>query len=128
MKYLLDTHTFLWALQSPAKLSPISRDIVNEPAAELYLSLATPWELAIKTKTGKLKAAPILSRFGELIASGAYNVLEMNSEHVIRAGLLPLHHRDPFDRLLIAQALDFRIPIVSRDEKLDLYGVRRIWK
>lgn len=128
MKYLLDTHTFLWTLQSPGKLSTAGRGIVTDPSAQLYLSIATPWELAIKTKLGKLKAGAILNRFGELTSSGAYNLLETRPEHVINAGLLPLHHRDPFDRLLIAQSLDFRIPIVSRDEKLDLYGVRRIWK
>jgi PIN domain nuclease of toxin-antitoxin system len=127
MNYLLDTHTFLWALQSPAKLSATSRAVITDPDAELYLSIGTPWELAIKTKIGKLNAAPILSRFGELISSGAYKILDTRSEHVINAGLLPLHHRDPFDRLLVAQALDFRIPIISRDDKLDLYGVRRIW-
>jgi PIN domain nuclease of toxin-antitoxin system len=128
MKYLLDTHTFLWGLQSPGKLSALSREIVTNPDDELYLSIATPWELAIKTKIGKLKAAPILSRFAELISSKAYNMLETRPEHVINAGLLPLHHRDPFDRLLIAQSLDYRIPVVSRDDKLDLYGVTRIWK
>ena len=128
MKYLLDTHAFLWALQSPAKLSSTSREILTDPNSELYLSIGTPWELAIKTKIGKLKAAPILSRFGELISSGAYSILQTLPEHVINAGLLPLHHRDPFDRLLVSQSLDFRIPIVSNDDKLDLYGVSRIWK
>lgn len=128
MRYLLDTHTFLWALESPGKLSSTSREVVTDPDAELFLSIGTPWELAIKTKIGKLKAAPILDRFAELIASGAYNMLLTLPEHVIKAGLLPLHHRDPFDRLLISQSLDLRIPIVSNDEKLDLYGVKRIWK
>lgn len=128
MKYLLDTHTFFWSLQSPGKLSPTTREVIADPSAELYLSIATPWELAIKTKIGKLKAGAILIRFGELTSSGGYNVLETKPEHVIRAGLLPLHHRDPFDRLLIAQALDFGLPIMSRDEKLDVYGIRRIWK
>ncbi|MGB6689535.1 MAG: type II toxin-antitoxin system VapC family toxin [Terracidiphilus sp.] len=127
MKYLLDTHAFLWALEAPEKLSDSSGKIVNDPASGLLLSIATPWELAIKTNSGKLDAAKILQQFDRLIAASAYSLLETRASDVIRAAGLPLHHRDPFDRLLVAQALELHIPIISRDGIFDRYGVRRIW-
>jgi PIN domain nuclease of toxin-antitoxin system len=127
MRVLLDTHILLWTLESPVKLTDVARRIVEDPASSLLLSIATPWELAIKTNSGKLDAEKILDQFDQLIASGGYEVLDTPVSHVIRAGKLPLHHRDPFDRLLAAQALDLRIPLVSHDRVFDLYGVKRIW-
>jgi len=91
------------------------------------MSIVTPWELAIKNGTGKLDAGQILLD----IESGRLNqdvhLLSAEISHVIAAGGLPLHHRDPFDRLLIAQALNLGIPIISNDKTFDLYGVQRIW-
>jgi PIN domain nuclease of toxin-antitoxin system len=127
MKYLLDSHTLIWILEAPAKLSKPCRQIVEDPRAELLVSIATPWELAIKTNSGKLDAREILKQFDLSIFSAGYQLLETKLSHVIRAGMLPLHHRDPFDRLMAAQALELRIPIVSRDRKFDLYGVKRVW-
>jgi PIN domain nuclease of toxin-antitoxin system len=127
MRYLLDSHTLLWALESPGKLSGEVRRIVEDPASKLLLSIATPWELAIKTNSGKLDAGKILEKFDQLASSGGYAVLETCVSHVISAGTLPPHHRDPFDRLLAAQALDLRVPLLSRDKIFDLYGVKRIW-
>ncbi len=128
MRYLLDTHILLWTLESPAKLSSTTRKIIEDPASELLLSIATPWELAIKTNTGKLDADRVLRQFELLTASsGGYELLDTKVSHVIRAGMFPLHHRDPFDRLIAAQALDLRIPLLSRDHVFDLYGVKRIW-
>ena len=128
MKYLLDTHILLWALESPGKLSGRSRKIVEDPASELLLSLATPWELAIKTNIGKLNASRILTQFEQLTsAAGGYANLDTKISHVIQAGLLPLHHRDPFDRLLAAQALELGLSLLSKDTVFDAYGVRRIW-
>jgi PIN domain nuclease of toxin-antitoxin system len=127
MKVLLDTHTLLWALEAPAKLSGPARRLIDDPASELLLSIATPWELAIKTNAGKLDAEKILEMFDLLATSGSYEMLLTTASQVIHAGRLPLHHRDPFDRLLAAQALELGIPIVSRDRIFDLYGVQRIW-
>ena len=91
------------------------------------MSIVTPWELAIKNSTGKLDAEQILRD----IESGGLNhdlhLLSAEISHVIAAGRLPRHHGDPFDRLLIAQALQLGIPIVSNDKTFDLYGVQRIW-
>jgi PIN domain nuclease of toxin-antitoxin system len=128
MRYLLDSHTLLWTLEAPRKLSGVVRRIIEDPASVLLLSIATPWELAIKTNTGKLDAGKILEKFDLFTSSGSYEMLQTTVNEVIRAGTLPLHHRDPFDRLLAAQALDLGIPIVSRDKIFDLYGVKRIWE
>lgn len=129
MKYLVDTHTFLWAIRSPEELTSKARNIFADPSAELLLSIVVPWEMAIKSGLGKLKQAEIvLKDFDSLVAAGGYRSLETLAKHVIRSGFLPLHHRDPFDRLLAAQALDLQIPIISADEAFDRYGVQRIWK
>lgn len=129
MKFLVDTHAFLWALLSPEKLTDRARKIFFDPEAELLISIATPWEMAIKAGVGRLTdGAAILTNFESLLAVGGYHILETSIQHMIQSGLLPRYHKDPFDRLLIVQALDLRIPILSGDEVLDLYGVRRIWK
>jgi PIN domain nuclease of toxin-antitoxin system len=83
--------------------------------------------MAMKVTCGKLDAADILDDFEAALARGRFTSLETTIRQVIRGGRMPLHHRDPFDRLLAAQALDLRIPLVSRDRVFDLYGVKRIW-
>jgi PIN domain nuclease of toxin-antitoxin system len=127
MRCLLDTHVLLCWITKPKLLSPSLREFLDDRANDLLLSVATPWELAIKTNSGKLDARQILREieFGQLKVE--FHILHAEVSQVIRAGLLPLHHRDPFDRLLAAQALELDIPIVSRDKIFDSYGVRRIW-
>jgi len=127
MTCLLDTHAFLWILRTP-KLPPASvLSICKDRSANLVVSIVTPWEMAIKTAIGKLDAAYVLDSFEAYLTQGGYSSLETTARHVIRAGRLASHHRDPFDRLLAAQALDLRIPLISRDRIFDLYGVKRIW-
>lgn len=129
MKFLVDTHAFLWALLSPERLTERARKIFLDPQTELLISIATPWEMAIKAGVGRLTdGAAILTNFESLLTTNGYRMLETSIQHTIQSGLLPRYHKDPFDRLLIAQALDLRLPIMSGDEVLDLYGVRRIWK
>jgi PIN domain nuclease of toxin-antitoxin system len=128
MRYLLDTHTLLWILDTPVRLPNLIRQIVEDPVSRLLVSIATPWELAIKTNSGKLNAEKILKEFELSILSAGYQLLETRPSHVIRAGMLPLYHRDPFDRLMAAQALEFGIPVVSRDRVFDRYGVKRLWE
>ncbi len=127
MDFLLDTHELLWTVDAPEKLSSRTRALLGDRDNRIYVSIATPWELAIKANTGRLDVAELLRDFEQRLLAAGYSLLETTVAHVIRAGLLPLHHRDPFDRLLVAQALDLRVPIISRDDKFDLYGVRRIW-
>jgi PIN domain nuclease of toxin-antitoxin system len=127
MTYLLDTHTFLWLLKTP-KLIPASvQGICEDRSATLLISIVTPWEMTIKSALGKLDAAYVLDNFEPLLAQGGYTLLETTVQHVVHGGRLPSHHRDPFDRLLAAQALDLRVPLLSRDRVFDLYGVKRIW-
>jgi PIN domain nuclease of toxin-antitoxin system len=121
MTYLLDTHTFLWLLREPETLPDQVLEIASDRSETLALSLVTPWEISIKVGLGKLDAAEILGDFER------YSILETAVKQVIHSGRLPLHHKDPFDRLLIAQALDLRIPLLSADTDFDLYGVKRIW-
>jgi PIN domain nuclease of toxin-antitoxin system len=129
MRYLVDTHAFLWAIGSPEMLSHRVRTILEDPRAELLISIATPWEIAIKAGIGKLNhAEEVLDNFTSLMAAGGYRILETSAKEVIRGGRLPLHHKDPFDRLLVAQALELSVPIISSDEVLDRYGVRRVWQ
>ena len=128
MRYLLDTHTLLWWITTPEVLPQTLRDILDDRSNVLLLSVAVPWELAIKTNTGKLDAHQILRDIESGQLKLDLQVLQAEISHVIRAGLLPLHHRDPFDRLLAAQALELGIPIVSRDTIFDRYGVQRIWR
>jgi PIN domain nuclease of toxin-antitoxin system len=127
MTYLLDTHAFLWLLRAPESVPDKVREIAERGSAVLVLSLVTPWEMAIKAAIGKLDAADILDHFEAVITRGKYPLLETTVQQVIRGGRFPLYHRDPFDRLLAAQALDLGIPLISRDRIFDLYGVKRVW-
>ena len=127
MTYLLDTHTFLWLLRDPEMLPAQVREIAADRSQVLVLSIVTPWEMAIKAKVGKLEASAILDNFDHQMATAGYSILETTVRQAIRGGRLPLHHKDPFDRLLAAQSLDLHIPLVSRHSIFDLYGVNRIW-
>ncbi len=124
MRYLLDTHTLLWALDTPEELPDPVRLIIENPSSSLLISIATPWELAIKTQSGKLDANDLLDRFEQL---AGYNLIETEVSHVIRAGRLPLVHRDPFDRLMVAQAMLMGLTLLSCDTIFDRYGAKRIW-
>ncbi|HZP05748.1 MAG TPA: type II toxin-antitoxin system VapC family toxin [Terracidiphilus sp.] len=127
MRYLLDTHIYFWYRSSPQRLSPALLDVLTDRSQEILISVATPWELAIKTGSGKLDAAQLLVDFEMRETAAGFIIAEVRTAQAVRSGLLPPHHRDPFDRLLVAQALDLRIPIISSDPVLDLYGVKRIW-
>jgi PIN domain nuclease of toxin-antitoxin system len=128
VRFLVDTHTFLWAILSPEKLSDRVTEIFTDREAELLLSIATPWEMAVKAGIGKLEnGADILDDFEHRVTASGYGMLETSVKHAIRSGSLPRYHKDPFDRLLVAQALDLDLPILSRDTIFDAYGVRRIW-
>jgi|SRR5579859_1338575 len=127
MKYLLDTHTYFWARSSPRVLPHRVVDLLSDPSSDVTISIITPWELAIKTGKGQLNAAALLVDFERRELAAGFKIAGITATQAISSGLLPSHHRDPFDRLLVAQALDLHVPIVSVDRRLDLYGVQRIW-
>ena len=124
---LADTHALHWWLHDPDRLSASARHAFNGPATSVVISSVVPWELAIKVGVGKLDAKLVLDRWQEMLDVQGFSDLPIESAHAIRAGLLPLHDRDPFDRMLAAQAQATGWPIVSADPVFDHYGVRRIW-
>jgi PIN domain nuclease of toxin-antitoxin system len=124
---LADTHTLRWWLDEPGNLSSGAKDFLAERSNSLVISAVVPWELAIKTRIGKLDVEPLLNRWPEMLALQGFSELPIESTHAIRAGMLPRHHNDPFDRMLAAQAQVTGWPIISADRVFDYYGVRRIW-
>ena len=127
MTYLLDTHTFIWLVSDPEVLPDPVLEAIRNPAATILVSIVVPWEIAIKTKIGKLNGEEVLKDFESKCSKSKLSLLQTSVQQVIRAGSLPLHHRDPFDRLLIAQAFELGVPILSNDVVLDSYGVSRTW-
>jgi PIN domain nuclease of toxin-antitoxin system len=127
MTYLLDTHTLICFLRSPASLPAEIRTLIEDPASTLAISLATPWEMSIKTSIGRLDAADIVEDFESILTRGGFNLLVPTVAQVIRSGRLPWYHRDPFDRLLAAQTLELGWSLLSKDAVFDAYGVRRLW-
>lgn len=127
-RYLLDTHTFVWMAASPERLGTGARERIEAPAAELHLSVASVWEMAIKASLGKLKLPDRLPAFlEEQLAATRTSLLPIRSEHALRVETLPWHHRDPFDRLLVAQAAFEDLTLLSRDAAFDAYGQARVW-
>ena len=128
MRLLLDTHTFLWWINNDPSLSETARDVISSERNECFLSVASCWEMAIKASIGKLRLIKSVERFiPEELANNDFLLLAMEFRHVAKVETLPFHHRDPFDRLLVAQALTEKMSLVSADTLLSEYGVRRIW-
>ena len=128
MIYLLDTNTFIFASSARARLSTTALATLSDPSADLLLSDASCWEMAIKAALGKLDIPDDLGTWIDReSALMDVDALQISRTHVLRVARLPHHHRDPFDRLLVAQALCEDIPIISIDPVLDAYGVDRIW-
>lgn len=125
---LLDTHTLLWATLSPKSLSKKAARIVADGRNIVLVSAASAWEIATKVRLGRLPGAETLEReFLEVMEHAGYTLRSIHSEDALRAGRLPSDHRDPFDRMIAAQALADDIPVISADAKLDALGARRIW-
>lgn len=128
MRVLLDTHTLLWSFISPSSIGGEARAILAESSVEILVSAASAWEIATKVRLGKLPEAEELEqRFVQALHEVGYTLLSIDAETALRAGRLVADHGDPFDRVLAAQALALDIPILSKDPKLDLFAVRRIW-
>lgn len=128
MKALLDTHAFLWWIADDARLSPRVIELITDGANRLFLSAASGWEMAIKAKLGKLELpAPVAAFVDEQLRTNGIESLPIQMRHALHVFELPPHHRDPFDRLLIAQAQLERMPILSSDPQLALYPVEVIW-
>ncbi len=127
MNLLIDSHIVLWWFSRSHRLSQSARRVLEDPQSRVYVSAAVAWELAIKVKLGKLSAQPLVDDMPRLLVEEGFFRLAISVDHALRAGMLPRHHNDPFDRMLVAQAQALNCPIVSADRLFDSYGVRRIW-
>lgn len=128
MRVLLDTHVFLWWVEGERTLPARARAVIANRGNDCLLSVASAWEMAIKAGLGKLKLSLPVTRFVvENVAANGFCMLEIGVSHVGRVETLAAHHGDPFDRLLVAQALEEKLPIVSADPIFGKYGVKRIW-
>ena len=128
MKVLLDTHTLLWAVINPEKLSRRVANIIDDKSGVMLVSAASAWEIATKVRLGKLPGAEVFERdFLQNLDALGYALLSIDAETALRASRFTAVHGDPFDRMIAAQALALDIPVISLDTKLDQFGVRRIW-
>lgn len=128
MRLLLDTHTFLWFIDGDVALSPHARQLIEDRTNERLLSIASLWEMAIKVS---LRRLTLSHSFTDLVAEhvhgNANELFEIRPNHLDVLTTLPFHHKDPFDRVIIAQGQAETIPIVSRDPAFDDYAIRRLW-
>jgi PIN domain nuclease of toxin-antitoxin system len=128
VRLLLDTHAFLWWVDGGGKLSRKARSAISNGRNECFLSMASAWEIAIKVSLGTLRIDGTLDRFlPEQIAANGFAPLAIDLRHTTRVASLPFHHRDPFDRLLAAQAIEEELRMVTADRVFEKYGLVRTW-
>ena len=128
MRGLADTHTFFWFVFDDPQLTPTAREFMRDPTNEIYVSVASIWEACIKTSTGKLTLQTDVVGFFETEAKGHnIRILGIEPKHLRPVATFPFHHRDPFDRLLIAQSQIENMPLISADAVFDAYNITRIW-
>lgn len=128
MKLLLDTHALLWWLANDARLSVAARTAISDPAATVLISIASVWEIATKARLGKLSGVQrLLTDFDAVIAAEQFVPLPISTKHALLAGQFSAAHRDPFDRMLAAQAIIDGALLVSSDQALREFDVRLLW-
>ena len=127
MKLLLDTHAFLWFVTGDPRMGGKARRQMEAGETELYLSAASVWEMAIKTSLGRLTLPTSLHEYVEEKIEAGFRILPVEWPHAAAVAKLPFHHKDPFDRLIIAQGMTEKIPIVSGDQAFKAYGVKIVW-
>ena len=127
MKYLLDTHTVIWLAVNPSALSKSADYAIFDSGDESFVSIASAWEVAIKIGTGKLRFVGGVSEFFKIINENGFGLLPITENHVKTLELLPILHKDPFDRLLISTALAENLTIITADDNIHRYDVPWIW-
>lgn len=128
MRLLLDTHALLWFLMGDSRTSATARSLIEDRRYQKLISAASHWEIAIKVGLGKLTLSePFEILIPREIRDSGFSILSIRLRHTAIIARLPLHHRDPFDRLLVAQAMAESMPILSADSALDAYGITRLW-
>ncbi len=128
MRYLLDTHTLIWAAMDDPRLPPAVASLLVTQPGSAYISAASGWEIATKNRLGKLRGVEtLLEQFEERIEGIGLGLIDITARHSIVAGQLKGSHGDPFDRMIAAQALLENLTLLSNDRELDAFGVRRLW-
>jgi PIN domain nuclease of toxin-antitoxin system len=127
MKLLLDTHTVIWYINGNTRMPQHIRQILDNKSNDVYVSVISLWEISIKSQKGKLVLHKSLEDIMRLLYSNGFQFLGINPVHVHCLDSLPLRHKDPFDRMLIAQSLEDDFVLVSCDEMFDRYDARRLW-
>jgi PIN domain nuclease of toxin-antitoxin system len=127
MNYLLDTHTLIWFINGDRLLSQNARKSIGHKDAINYVSIGSLWEMAIKISSGKIKLHTPLTEIPEQISKNGFQILPITFEDILKLSILPFHHRDPFDRLIIAQSLSNNFKIISKDPFFANYGRVTLW-
>ena len=128
MRLLLDTHALIWAAQEPELLPDVARRAIEDMKNNVYVSAVSAMEIATKYRLGKLEVSPTLAEhFVEQVEGHGFLILAINADHAQRGGLLTIPHKDPFDRLLIAQTFVEGMTLVSNEERFDQWSVSRLW-
>lgn len=127
MKYILDTHTFIWWNDDPQLLSEKVVTLCEDPSNKLFVSLASVWEMQIKLQLQKLKLSASLESIIEQQQANNIELLTLTTQHILNLSTLPMHHKDPFDRLIISQANMDNAILLSADKKFELYDVKVDW-
>lgn len=120
MRYLLDTNIFLWWLDDDRRLKGAIRSVLGDPNNQIFVSVVSAWEISIKHKAGKLPLKTTVKRCFEV---STFEVLNINLSHIVRLDTLPIHHKDPFDRLLVAQSKGENLTFITTDEKIWKYNL-----
>ena len=127
MKLLLDTHTFIWFVEDDKQLPVKAKRLIENPGNEIYLSIASLWEIAIKLQLKKLELSQPLEKVMELAALNGFVFLPILPEHIITLTKLEFFHRDPFDRMIIAQSINEKQTIITKDQVFIYYGIDCMW-
>ena len=126
-KYLLDTHALIWFLEGDNQLSATAKGIILDTGNQMYISIASLWEMAIKISIGKLTLTQSLDKIIERLPLEFIEILPLATPHILAIQNLPFHHKDPFDKIIIAQTDAENLNIISIETIFDLYGVKRSW-
>lgn len=127
MKYLLDTHTLIWLLNGNDNIPTKLIELIEAPKTEIFVSIISFWEIAIKKSLGKLDIVDSTEKILKETESAGIKILEIKPKHILYVESLEFHHKDPFDRILISTSIKEKMKIISIDEIFDKYNVKRIW-
>ena len=127
MNFILDTHTLIWFFESDTQLSDTAKAMIESTENQSFLSVASVWEMAIKQGIGKLNLNKSVDQIISHIMRDGVELIDITADHALKTGELEMHHKDPFDRLIISQSLYLDYPVIGKDEIFDIYSVKRIW-